>query len=318
MPTIARRHHYVPRFYLKVFSLPRKANKQTIQVFDRKEGKTYPAALENVAVERDFNTVHVEGLDPDAFEKAAADFESELAPALGRIIESRSLQDPNDTGLLLNFIAWLAIRNPRLRENVRDFHEQIARRIMNLALATPERWANQKKKLKLSADHEAVTYEDMKTFVERKDYTITVPTERHIQLEAGTLEIVLQTMFDRKWVLLKAPKASGGFVTSDHPVCLTYSQPRGRVAVGYGLKNTEVLFPISPDLAMVGAFGLKHGEAEVDENVIARFNGTVAMYAERQVYSRDHNFHYLLDESGHPRKASRLASDLIWRRQGES
>jgi hypothetical protein len=219
MPTFARRHHYVPRCYLKAFSVPRK-NKQTIQVFDRKNGKTYSAAIENVAVERDFNTVHVEGLDPDAFEKAAADFESELAPALGRIIESRSLQDPNDTGPLLNFIAWLAIRNPRLRENVRDFHEQIASRIMNLALATPERWANQKKKLKLSEDLEAVPYEKLKAFAERKDYTITVPTERHIQLEAGTFEKVLQTMFDRKWVLLKAPKTSGGLLHRITPFAL--------------------------------------------------------------------------------------------------
>jgi hypothetical protein len=318
MPTFARRHHYVPRCYLKGFSTLRKANKQTIQVFDKKNGKAYPAAIENVAVERDFNTVHVEGLDPDALEKAAADFESELAPALGRIIESRSLEDPNDTGLLLNFIAWLATRNPRLRENVRDFHERIARQVMNLALATPQRWSNQKKKLNLSEDQEAVTYEEMKAFVERKDYTVSVPTETHIQLEAGTFEKVLQTMFERKWVLLKAPKTSGGFITSDHPVCLTYSQPRGRIPIGYGLRNTEVIFPISPGLAVVGAFELEHGEMEIDEGLTAQFNGTVAVFAERQVYSRDHHFHYSVDDSGRLRKASRLASDLAWRRQSES
>jgi hypothetical protein len=261
--------------------------------------------------------VHVEGLDPDAFEKAAADFESELAPALGRIIESRSLQDPNDLGLLLNFLAWLATRNPRLRENVRDFHERIAKQIMHLALATPTRWASQVKKLNLPTDQEAVTYEEMKRFVGRDEYTVSVPTERHIQLEASVFEKVLRTMFDRKWVLLRAPSASGGFITSDHPVCLTYSQPRGREPIGFGLKNTEVLFSISPRLAVVGAFELEHGEADVDEDLIARFNGTVAMYAERQVYSRDHRFHYLLDDDGQSRKASRLASDLTWRRQDE-
>jgi hypothetical protein len=161
----ARRHHYVPRCYLKAFSVLRKGNKHAIQVFDRKDGKAYPASIEKVAVERDFNTVHVEGLDPDAFEKAAADFESELAPALGRIIDNRSLQDPDDMGLLLNFIASMAIRNPRLRENSREFHERIAKKIMHLALATPERWASQVKKLNLSADLQTVSYEEMKEFI---------------------------------------------------------------------------------------------------------------------------------------------------------
>lgn len=32
----------------------------------------------------------------------------------------------------------------------------------------------------------------------------------------------------RKWVVLKPPRESSGFVTSDHPVCLMFSDPARR------------------------------------------------------------------------------------------
>jgi hypothetical protein len=318
MSTKSRRHHFVSKCYLKAFSVLRKQGKHTINVFDRDGAKTFATAIENVALERDFNTVDVDGVEPDVFERGAAEFESEFAPALQRIIESRSLPDNDDTGLLLNFITWLATRNPRLRENVRDFHERVARKIMNVALATPERWASQVKKMKASGYEANSTYEQMKSFIAEKQYNVTMPTARHIVLEAGTFDSVLRTMFDRKWVLLKAPAGSGGFITSDHPVCLTRSEPTsGRIPLGYGLRKTEVLFPICPQMAMVGAFELQDGEVEVDESTVARFNGTVALYAQRHAYSRDHHFKYLIGDGDEPRKASRLASDQQWLRREE-
>jgi hypothetical protein len=314
---IARRQHYVPRCYLKNFSVPRKAKRQ-IQVFDRKDGRTFPSAIDNIAVERDFHTVNVEGIEPDVFEKSMAEFESDLGPALERIIETRSLDNAEDTGLLLNFVTLLAVRIPHLRETIRDFHERVATTAMKLALATPERWARQMEKARaagaISSDR-GVSYEEMKHFVESGNYTMSLRTERHIQLEAGSFEKVLPFMFRRKWILLKTAKDSGGFITSDHPVCLTYTGPRSEgfaARPGFGLRNTEVLFPISPGLAVVGAFEVQDGEAKIDEEMTAQFNGTIASFAERHVYARDYNFKYALSPAA-ARKASRLASDPLWR-----
>ena len=63
---VARRHHYVPRCYLKAFSVENK-NKRQVQVFDKKARKTFQTATNNVALEGNFNTVEVEGLEPDVF-----------------------------------------------------------------------------------------------------------------------------------------------------------------------------------------------------------------------------------------------------------
>jgi hypothetical protein len=130
---VARRHHYLPRCYLKGFAKPRKRGASYhVHVFDR-SGKHFTANIINVATEKDFNRIEVEGHPPDAIEQGLAKFESELGPALTRILESRSLQNQNDRLLLLNLIAMLSIRNPLQRENIRDFEERVAHRVLELA-----------------------------------------------------------------------------------------------------------------------------------------------------------------------------------------
>jgi hypothetical protein len=266
-------------------------------------------------LERNFNTVEAEGLEPDVFEKAMAKFEGELAPALERIIAAQSLQqDADDYATLLNFVTLLALRNPRQREMVRDFHERVAKKIMNVALSTPERWAHQVKKatlagfLKPDAD---TSYATMKKFVEDGEFRFAFSNERQISLEARTFDKLLPHIFRRGWALLKAPRDSGGFITSDHPVCLTTVRGKPGIAYrpGYGLRNTEVLFPISPKLAVVGAFEIDDGEIEIDEDMVAGFNGTVAAFAERQVYARDYHFRYTFQEDEPSRKAAKLITD---------
>ena len=72
---------------------------------------------------------------------------------------------------------------------MRDFHARVAKQIMNVALATPERWAHQVKKATEAGyldPNITTTYEEMKKFVAEGNYTKTVPNERHIQLEVGT------------------------------------------------------------------------------------------------------------------------------------
>ena len=85
----ARQHHYIPQFYLKGFAVARKKSHQLI-VFDRKSRKTFSAATKNVAVERDFNRVEIEGHPPDAIEKVMSQFETEAAAALERIVAANT------------------------------------------------------------------------------------------------------------------------------------------------------------------------------------------------------------------------------------
>jgi hypothetical protein len=87
---VARRHHYVPQYYLKGFSVPRKGKPQ-VSVFDREERKSFQTATANVAAEKDFNRVEIAGQSPDVFENAMAQFEGEAAPALGLAPDIRDM-----------------------------------------------------------------------------------------------------------------------------------------------------------------------------------------------------------------------------------
>jgi hypothetical protein len=308
---VARRHHYVPQFYLKGFAVARKKSHRLV-VFDCRSRKSFSTATENVAVETDFNRVEVDGHPPDVVETALSEFETEAASALERIIAAKSMREAEDRGYLLNLVGLLSVRNPRHRETWRDFQEQIAKRIMELATATPERWASQVRQaqaagyMRKDADTD---YEKMRKFVTEGQYRVDVSTGYHVSVEMVGVDAVLPYLFKRKWAVLKCQDNSGGFVTSDHPVCLTWSDPNKRGPVGHGTRGTEIVFPICSRLAMVGAFEIEDNEIDASEEMVAAVNGTVIQFSDRHVYARDHNFRYTLRWGEMPSKASKLVAD---------
>jgi hypothetical protein len=83
---VAKRHHFVPKCYLESFSVknPRK-KKSNLYAFDAVERKVFRPAPDNVALQTDFNTIDLDGHEPDAFERAMASVESDIGPALVRI-----------------------------------------------------------------------------------------------------------------------------------------------------------------------------------------------------------------------------------------
>ena len=87
-------------------------------------------------------------MDPDAVEKALAEFEGQVAPALERVKSAKSLGDKKDRDAIMNLISALAIRNPRQRSTINDFIGEIAQRVAEVGLATKERWESQVAQMK--------------------------------------------------------------------------------------------------------------------------------------------------------------------------
>jgi hypothetical protein len=317
----ARRHHYLPRCYLKAFAVPRKKEYQTT-VFDALERKTYPTNIKNVGVELDFNRVNIEGYEPDALEAGLGQFEGTLGPALERVLAAGNLKDFEDRAAVLNFMCLVALRNPRLRETYRDFRARFSKAIMRTVLATPERYASEMRRAQ-KAGHvkpNGVSYEMMKRFIEEDNYRVEVTTDHHISLEFDVFDKVLELFFERKWILLHALPQTGGVVTSDHPLRLGWSKPmKGRNPPGHGLKGTEVLFPLSPKLALAGAFEFQEGaEFHLTEERVASVNSAIIANAEWRVFVHDRNFVFLGDGGDHVRKASKLLDDDIFSRANRS
>jgi Protein of unknown function (DUF4238) len=314
-------HHYVPQCYLSAFAVQRRKARQ-VQVFDRTDSVSFQSSIRNVGGERNFNRIEVEGRHPEDFERGMAQFESELAPALRRVTQKQSLSDPDDKNYVLNLIALMAARNPSGREVMRDFHERTTKAILSVATSSREVWESQVRQMKasgyLGADQSA-DYEDARKAVENwHHYRVEVPTERHLIYEVEGMDAILPYLGRRGWMLVKAPANSGGFVTCDEPVALVWSDPpsgRPRRPPGFGLLNTEVFFPVSPRLAMMGSFNFEEDrEHTASDRLVAEMNGATIDFARRQVYARDLHFQYTTKPGGDILPAHKLARDPTFRK----
>jgi Protein of unknown function (DUF4238) len=312
---VARKHHYVSQCYLKGFVKNR--DKAQLFVVDSEKPKPFFTSTQNVAAKRDFHTIDVEGLPSDALENAFSSFEGELDQSLRRISEKRSLDDAHDKSFLLNLIGMIHIKNPKTRKIFHNFEENIARRIMDIVTSSPEIFKSQIRQAKQKgyiAPEDDVNYETARKFVEEGAFKLSVPTEKHLQREMDLLDTVLPYLFNRNWILLKAPEGQTGFVTTDHPVILRWkdSQLRGNLyPPGLGLKNTEILFPVSNTLAVIGRFEEDEQEIEASSDLIARFNGAIISQSKRQVYARDDSFMYTFDDMENPKKGDTLIEYVV-------
>ena len=310
-------HHYVSRCYLRSFAVQRTKKSYQTTVFDARTRKVFPTNIFKVAAVHDFNRVDADGHPPDAFEKGMAEFEGELGPAIERVKVAGTIDDENDRALILNFMCLLSLRNPQQREIARSFQERVAKQTMKLVLATPERWESQMRKARAAGDitKNEATYEQMKRFVDEGRYSLHTSTNHHLKREVSSFDKLLPCFFARRWTVLNAPPMSGGFVTSDHPVCLLWSRPTPtHRPPGHALEGTEVVFPLSPRLALIGVYEGGGGEVKVTDDQIAIVNGIIAAHAEWHVYARDTNFHFVSEDGQQPRKASKLIYDAIFKR----
>jgi Protein of unknown function (DUF4238) len=309
------KQHYVPQCYLRQFAIRYNRKGHQLAVFDRKTDKSFRANVKDVACQNYFNRIDVDGMDREELEKAMSEFETKLADALLRINKARSLENEEDRAHLLTLIGLTALRNPEIRENIRKIHEEVAK--MNIAARLESQQTydasvhEAKQEGALPADYN-VTYEEMKAAFEGDGFKLVLQNNALVSLELQLLDHIMPLLFRRGWHLLRAPAGSGGFITSDRPFFLMWSDPSmrtGPLAAGLALNGTDIYFPISPQLAVVGAFNVANTIEDVDEARVALANSAMTAGADRQVYARDHKFSYAQTLQEEPRRGHQLISD---------
>ncbi len=293
-----KHHHYIPQCYLRGFA-SREGKAWRTEVTNLQTGQSFTTSVRNVAGERDFNRVDVEGVDPNYIEKQLAKIDDEFAGAIRRIEASRQFHG-EDKLLTLNVIALLASRRPDVRENMRSVHEQVAKRIMDLALASKERWEGQIQQMRRSGArvNDDVSYEDMVAFHRRGEYTVEMNREHQIGLEWNAFDTVVPLLLRRKWQLVTSDEETGAFITCDRPVVLVFKEPEKvaplyRRSPGFGLRNTEVVFPLSERTCLIGDF---EGEDKVEvanEFMVASINTLMIEFAVSQVFMRKRLIRYM-------------------------
>lgn len=236
----ARKHHYVPRFYLRRFA----DAQEMLTVVDRRFGvlkRKSPSAvfwaLDYYRVEGD------EGTDPTAWETAFGKLEDRAAIVLDEIGQRRRLPAPADGSYstLINFVALQAVRGPHARRRLAEPHRALERVLEH---------AEQLRKAYGPQMRNPEVVDDLRRFVERKQ-----DTSDHVDALVAAMSAILQPLADRSWTLLR-PADECAFVTSDHPVALTWSSrpDTGFFGPGFGLLETDVTLPLDPGNLLFGRF----------------------------------------------------------------
>jgi hypothetical protein len=289
--SVARRHHYVPQAYLAAFTSSGAKDSQ-FHVLDVETGHTFRTSPLNVGAQRDFNRVDVEGHPLDAIESALAPFEGEAVAAIRRVIDSQGFPNNDDWNLILNLLGLIAVRNPKMRGSFNQAREQALRKIGELLVSDENIWAHHITKAREAGESisETVSFEQAKDFVETGKYTIEFHPEGNLRIEFKAFDELLPLLGRRTWSVLVAPDGGPEFISSDHPVTVTWK--RGFSGpVGFGLKQTEVFMPLGRH---VGFYGVHETPLNPVVNCkpahIATMNRRTAWNAERHVYSAQQSF----------------------------
>ncbi len=270
-----RRHHFVPQFYLAGLTLSGQCDEE-LWALSVSDGRRWKGKPDTIAHERDFYRVdEVEGLAPDAVERLLAKAESEIAPVLRTILEQEALpkRDSRDFDLLLNLIAGMAARVPHLRSVLSEFMGSIARHVAQLTVASPHAFeAAVESARKGGADiPEKVDYDTMRKFIEGEHYRVEVNRSWLVGQIFQSIDILLPLLASRQWSLLIVDGDDCDFVTSDNPVAVSWSKPQPPSFFGpaLGLRRTDVTFPLSRRLALLGRFEGRATTFRADRRTVA-------------------------------------------------
>lgn len=275
--------------------------------------RSFVTSIRNVASERDFNRIESADHKPDALEQALSGFESTVYEAIQRISAARNLDDENDRTIVLNLLALIHQRHPVRRATIDKFMGNIWKDMLRLTVQTPERWEEARKAVRdeLAAEGlDDITYEQAKKFVDDDEYDVSTNREYHIGMEFEVFDEILPIYFQRKWMLCRAADNTGGFITSDQPVCLAWSKPGIGGPLhppGLGHKSTMLLFPLTRQLCLMGTFDGEAKAVDLNFRGVARINARIIRHAHRQVYAAHDKFLFFSENNPLPHFGHELA-----------
>lgn len=258
--------HYVPRFYLRNFSINNEG--KGLYCFDKHTSKNFIANIRNTACEKYFYDIP---RDDQSVEKSLAKIESILSVAYNKLITNRNLNWLNwvERVSIANFVAVQEIRSREMREYLKDLVRQFTAKLS---------------KHKLS--------EEIKRQLEEIN-TAEYPREFQLRMFENVKEFS-DIILSMKWILIEN-KTKMLFWTSDHPINRfnPIKDPLGNL--GFLSRGIQIFFPLTPrlslclcDLVEYFIYPEKMGTDNIDN--ITFQNHLQMRWATRFIFSQDDDF----------------------------
>jgi hypothetical protein len=232
--------------------------------------------------------------------------ETDIAEAVRTVVLDPSRFDGIDKEWIVWLMACIGIRNPRLRGSLAKAMEDLAYHTLELTMATPERYAEMNREVAAGTGTPVseIPYDRAKTMLRDRAFTISMGNNFHVGQELRMLEEIYGLLMNRNWRMLRAPADTGGFVSTDHPVVLVWTDPKHvglfGAGPGFGLMKSTVYFPLSPEIVLEGTFEpFEDPRPIIDLSLegVAITNNNLMAYAERQIYAPHTRFRYMVRKS---------------------
>lgn len=293
---IPRGQHYVPSMYLRGFA----NSKSQLFAVNAEEAKSFAPPPEGVAKQRDFNMLDIEGIPREVLEQEYGKLEGDIAPGIQRVAADASFgKDSVDRADVINLVTLLWVRNPRKRKELDEQVSDLMQRKLEEVLSSKEKWESAVEKMKETGDWEKdkpADYDGTRKYFEESRGKVRTTRQFAIESELERFETMYPRFDKLRGRILKAGDDTGGFVTTDHPVCMRrpHDIDRGNlIAPGYSLGDNVVLFPISLKVALIGRAEGEEDIIDVGKHCVASFNSNVIGNAKSQVYAADDQYYYI-------------------------
>lgn len=255
------RQHWVPKAYLRSFCAA-PVEREQINVYDLTGGRSFTAALDNIAVVKHFYTLS-RGTNNQSYEveKRLAQLESDTAPLLREIQTTRKLfEDPEKRRIFAKFAATLMMRSRHGLQIIHAHREEVRIRTSD----SPEDEIPPYARDLLNLDSEKMRELFAKSVI-------------------ATSEPLSKVLGNMNWRLLEAEEDY--FITSENPLLLYHPVEQ---QWGLGTPGTIIQLPISPTLLVW--FSAPSDLPELDPFPLPRqgvtgINGLIVQGAEQYLFS---------------------------------
>jgi hypothetical protein len=261
-------HHHVPQQYLKGFELPDEPG--LIWMYDKKTDELRKTSIAAAAQARAF-------YDPETEQKLNELVEGPAQAALARLGQGEYLSVGDRRAVAL-YLSVMLMRVPAHRRKAQELIPPTTEDVIRQVNAALEEWAKNP-----STDSTFVARRRLESERARARFLSEPPEEilGKVKSSWATAQVV-DTVFSMTWRVVAAP-SDNPFITGDNPAFFVDS-------LGVGRADSELVFPISPSLALVASWqGPARAIFMVPQtlSVVKEVNRRVAFGAERFVFSNE-------------------------------
>ncbi|PIQ98923.1 MAG: hypothetical protein COV66_13575 [Nitrospinae bacterium CG11_big_fil_rev_8_21_14_0_20_45_15] len=298
--------HFVPKGYLKGFTIPYQYSDKFIWVYKKKSGiNPEKRSIKKVSSQENYYAQEDEhgNVEPDKLENAISQVENLALPIIQRIntCENIVILNGDEFGHLAYFIGLSLARVPSFRNPISEMLKKVVETTANNMLNRGE-FSEPPPKLKEYFEAGGRLKAEIKPWAS---------LEPMLQIS----DVLAQSIIKKKWTFF-TPYKGQTFITSDNPV-IFYQDNRFRgVPMGPAHPMATILYPMRRDLALMCSLdereheGIEAGALENEKhiNIKCSSKNETLFFKERVILAARENVY--ADYFSHPLKK------LVWSREG--